>query len=106
MYGITANITCPAQNPGLNSHSPRAVSHYSENKQHMPPCIRMFKLNIGKFKRILKLLNIGLKIREEQLKVDMIFQSSLFKTKLIFVFEFSIQVLSIPLKYSNNQFEH
>ena len=36
----------------------------------------------------------------------MIFQSSLVKTELIFVFEFAVQFLNIPFEYSNNQFEH
>ena len=36
----------------------------------------------------------------------MIFQSSLVKTELIFLFEFTVQFLNIPFEYSNNQFEH
>ena len=36
----------------------------------------------------------------------MIFQSSLVKTELIFVFEFAVQFLNIPFEYSNNQFKH
>ena len=42
-----------------------------------------------------------MKIRN--LKVDMIFQSSLVKTELIFVFEFAVQFLNIPFEYSDIQ---
>ena len=46
------------------------------------------------------------KIQKENLKVDMLCQSSWVKTELIFLFEFSIQILNIPFEYSRNQFEH
>ena len=39
----------------------------------------------------------------QNLKVDMIFQSSLVKTELIFVFEIAVQFLNIPFEYSDIQ---
>ena len=66
-------------------------------------CPRIFKSSNWILKSQLKGSNTGLKIRKEKFKVDMIFQSSIVKTELIFVFEFSIQFFNIPFQYYNGQ---